>query len=143
MNAQLKIVKMSENAILPSRGSAQAAGLDLYSAYNYTINPMDKALIKTDLQMGIPEGCYGRVAPRSGLALKHFIHVGGGVIDRDYTGNVGVILYNFGKDEFNVTKGDRIAQFILEKIYIPTIVEVDFLQMTERGVSGFGSTGQK
>ena len=77
----------------------------------------------TDIQIAVPEGTYGRVAPRSGLAHKHFIDVGAGVIDRDYRGNVGVILFNFGTSAFKVNKGDRIAQLICEKISYPTIQE--------------------
>ena len=72
----------------------------LFSAYDYIIPPKGKVLAKTDLQIQLPNGCYGRVAPRSGLAHKHFIDVGAGVIDQDYRGNVGVILFNFGDQEF-------------------------------------------
>ena len=79
------------------------------------ILPRDKALISTGLQMQIPLGNYGRIAPRSGLAVKHFIDVGAGVIDADYRGEVKVLLFNFGSDSFTVEKGDRIAQLIIEK----------------------------
>ncbi|CAG2214482.1 unnamed protein product [Mytilus edulis] len=95
----------------------------------------------TDIQIALPEGCYGRVAPRSGLAAKHFIDVGAGVIDQDYRGNVGVIMFNFGEQEFVVNKGDRIAQLICERIYIPELEECENLNATERGDGGFGSTG--
>ncbi|XP_073921992.1 deoxyuridine 5'-triphosphate nucleotidohydrolase, mitochondrial isoform X3 [Castor canadensis] len=81
-------------------------------------------------------------APRSGLAAKHFIDVGAGVIDEDYRGNVGVILFNFGKEKFEVKKGDRIAQLICERIFYPEIEEVQVLDDTERGSGGFGSTGK-
>lgn len=80
-------------------------------------------------------------APRSGLAWKNHIDVGAGVIDADYRGNVGVILFNHGEDEFKVTKGDRVAQLILEKIITPPVVEVEDLDATERGAGGYGSTG--
>ncbi|XP_032615567.1 deoxyuridine 5'-triphosphate nucleotidohydrolase, mitochondrial-like [Hylobates moloch] len=118
------------------------AGYDLYSAYDYTILPMEKALVKTDIQIAFPSGCYGRVASRSGLAAKHFIDVGAGVIDEDYKGNVGVVLFNFGKEKFEVKKGDRIAQLICERIFCPEIEEVQALDDTERGSGGFGSTGK-
>ena len=95
VNAVLKIVKLSDNAITPTRGSKLAAGYDLYSAYDYVIPSKGKQLCKTDIQIACPDGCYGRVAPRSGLTHKHFIDVGAGVIDQDYRGNVGVILFNF------------------------------------------------
>ena len=139
---KLKIAKLTPHACIPTRGSAEAAGLDLYSAYDYIISPKSKELCKTDIQIACPEGCYARVAPRSGLTHKKFIDVGAGVIDKDYRGNVGVILFNFGDEPFEVKKGDRIAQLILERIYLPQIEECESLTETERGAGGFGSTGQ-
>ncbi|KFV19515.1 hypothetical protein N340_03963, partial [Tauraco erythrolophus] len=140
--ARLRFTKLSENASAPSKGSARAAGYDLYSAYDCVIPPMEKAVVKTDIQIALPSGCYGRVAPRSGLAAKHFIDVGAGVIDEDYRGNVGVVLFNFGKESFQVKKGDRIAQLICERICYPELEEVQALDDTERGEGGFGSTGK-
>ncbi|XP_054988451.1 deoxyuridine 5'-triphosphate nucleotidohydrolase, mitochondrial isoform X1 [Sorex araneus] len=139
---RLRFVRLSEHATAPTKGSKRAAGYDLYSAYDYTVPPMEKALVKTDIQIALPSGCYGRVAPRSGLAAKHFIDVGAGVIDEDYRGNVGVVLFNFGKETFEVKKGDRIAQLICERIFYPEIEEVQVLEDTERGSGGFGSTGK-
>ncbi|NWI74042.1 deoxyuridine 5'-triphosphate nucleotidohydrolase, mitochondrial isoform X1 [Catharus ustulatus] len=141
-STRLRFTKLSENAFAPSRGSARSAGYDLYSAYDCVIPPMEKAVVKTDIQIALPSGCYGRVAPRSGLAAKHFIDVGAGVIDEDYRGNVGVVLFNFGKETFEVKKGDRIAQLICERIYYPELEEVEALDDTERGEGGFGSTGK-
>ncbi|NWU29018.1 DUT protein, partial [Dyaphorophyia castanea] len=141
-STRLRFTKLSENAFAPSRGSTRAAGYDLYSAYDCVIPPMEKAVVKTDIQIALPSGCYGRVAPRSGLAAKHFIDVGAGVIDEDYRGNVGVVLFNFGKESFEVKKGDRIAQLICERIYYPELEEVEALDDTERGEGGFGSTGK-
>ena len=132
---------LSENAYPPVRATSQSAGYDLYSAYDYVVGPRDKQLVKTDLAFKIPDGCYGRIAPRSGLALKHHIDVGAGVVDRDYRGNVGVILFNHSSRYFNVKKGDRIAQLICERIIEPQLVEVKSLDTTERGDGGFGSTG--
>ncbi|XP_068954090.1 deoxyuridine 5'-triphosphate nucleotidohydrolase, mitochondrial isoform X2 [Petaurus breviceps papuanus] len=139
---RLRFARLSEHATPPSKGSARAAGYDLYSAYDYTIPAMEKAIVKTDIQISLPSGCYGRVAPRSGLAAKHFIDVGAGVIDEDYRGNVGVVLFNFGKETFEVKKGDRIAQLICERVFYPELEEVQGLDDTERGAGGFGSTGQ-
>ncbi|XP_044139202.1 deoxyuridine 5'-triphosphate nucleotidohydrolase, mitochondrial [Bufo gargarizans] len=138
----LRFAKLSEHASTPTRGSARAAGYDLYSAYDYEIGPQDKAIVKTDIQIAVPSGCYGRVAPRSGLAAKNFIDVGAGVIDEDYRGNVGVVLFNFGKEPFAVKKGDRVAQLICERIFYPALEEVKVLDDTVRGAGGFGSTGQ-
>jgi dUTP pyrophosphatase len=137
----LLVKKLSESAVLPVRGSALAAGYDLSAAHDGTIPARGKALIKTDLAMAIPEGCYGRVAPRSGLAWKHSIDVGAGVIDADYRGNVGVILFNFSDKDFDVKAGDRIAQLILERIATPEVEEVEDLDASARGAGGFGSTG--
>lgn len=138
----LRFAKLSEHATTPTRGSAKAAGYDLYSAYNYSIGPMDKVIVKTDIQIAVPHGCYGRVAPRSGLAAKHFIDVGAGVVDEDYRGNVGVVMFNFGKETFEVKKGDRVAQLVCEKICYPDLVEQETLDETDRGAGGFGSTGR-
>lgn len=113
-----------------------------FSAYDYTVKSKGKELVKTDLQVMIPEGCYGRVAPRSGLAVKNFIDVGAGVVDSDYRGNVGVVLFNFSDMDFQVKKGDRVAQLICEKIEFPELIEEkENLTETGRGDGGFGSTG--
>ncbi|XP_070817424.1 deoxyuridine 5'-triphosphate nucleotidohydrolase, mitochondrial isoform X1 [Chaetodon trifascialis] len=138
----LRFAKLSEHATTPTRGSAKAAGYDLYSAYDYSIGPLDKAIVKTDIQIAVPHGCYGRVAPRSGLAAKNFIDVGAGVVDEDYRGNVGVVLFNFSKETFEVKKGDRVAQLVCEKICYPDLEEQKTLDETERGAGGFGSTGR-
>lgn len=100
-----------------------------------------KALCKTDIAIAIPEFTYARVAPRSGLAWKNSIDVGAGVIDYDYRGNVGVILFNHSDIDFEVKRGDRIAQLILERISMADVQEVEELNETVRGTGGFGSTG--
>ena len=80
----LKFAKLTENAFAPTKGSSLAAGYDLYSAYDYEIPAYGKLIAKTDIQIRVPEGTYGRIAPRSGLAAKHFIDIGAGVVDQDY-----------------------------------------------------------
>ncbi|CAG9112696.1 unnamed protein product [Plutella xylostella] len=137
----LKFTRMSEHAFPPLKGSEKAAGFDLKSAYDYVVPARGKELVKTDLQIELPSGCYGRVAPRSGLAVKNFIDVGAGVIDEDYRGNVGVVLFNHSDQDFPVKKGDRIAQLICEKIFYPDLLEVTNLTETKRAEGGFGSTG--
>lgn len=129
---------------MPVRGSSGAAGFDLFAAMPSTVPARGKALIKTDIAVIIPPHLYGRVAPRSGLAWKNSIDVGAGVIDSDYRGNIGVILFNHSDVPFNIAEGDRIAQLIFEKIEIPTFIEVDDVnkvETTKRGSGGFGSTG--
>ncbi|KAK4379044.1 hypothetical protein RND71_000906 [Anisodus tanguticus] len=98
-----------------------------------------KALVPTDLSIAVPEGIYS--SPRSGLTWKHCIDVGAGVVDADYRGPVGVILFNHSDVDFEVKIGDRIAQLIIEKIIVPEVEEVDDLDSTVGGSGGFGSTG--
>lgn len=85
-----------------TRGSMQVASYDLYSTYDDTIPPTEKALVKMDTQTALPSGCYGRVAPWSGLAAKHFLDVGTGVREKDYSVHVDRVLFNFGKKKFEV-----------------------------------------
>ncbi|EFN80235.1 Deoxyuridine 5'-triphosphate nucleotidohydrolase [Harpegnathos saltator] len=125
------------------KGSEYAAGYDLRSAYRCVIPARGKELVKTDLQIEVPPGTYGRVAPRSGLAWKNYIDVGAGVIDADYRGNLSALLFNHSNDDFEIAPGDRIAQLICEKIVYPKIEEVESLSDTNRGAGGFGSTGMK
>lgn len=140
---KMLVKKISEHATLPVRASAGAAGYDICSAYDYTVPARGKELVKTDISIMIPSGTYARVAPRSGLAWKNSIDVGAGVIDEDYRGNVGVILFNHSDVDFTVKAGDRVAQLILERIAIADVEEVTDLDETARGAGGFGSSGVK
>ncbi|OJD24400.1 deoxyuridine 5'-triphosphate nucleotidohydrolase [Blastomyces percursus] len=137
----LLIKKLVPTARAPTRGSAFAAGYDLYCAKPIVIPSKGKGLVDTGLAIAVPEGTYGRIAPRSGLASKHFIDTGAGVIDADYRGEVKVLLFNFSDTDFTINEGDRIAQLVLERIYTPEVVEVDQLEESVRGAGGFGSTG--
>ncbi|KAJ7966743.1 deoxyuridine 5'-triphosphate nucleotidohydrolase-like [Quillaja saponaria] len=137
----LRVKKLSPKAVLPSRASPLSAGYDLSSAVETKVPARGKALVPTDLSISIPEGTYARVAPRSGLAWKNSIDVGAGVIDADYRGPVGVILFNHSDLDFEVKVGDRIAQLLIEKILTPDVLEVEDLDSTVRGEGGFGSTG--
>ncbi|CAH0383974.1 unnamed protein product [Bemisia tabaci] len=138
----LKFAKLTEKAFAPVKGSDKAAGYDLKSAYDYVIPAHGKELVKTDLQIELPSECYGRIAPRSGLAWKNHIDVGAGVIDEDYRGNIGVVVFNHSDEPFEVKAGDRIAQLICQRISYPVLKEVQNLDGTERGEKGFGSTGK-
>ena len=91
-NAMLRFVKLTENALTPTRGSSKAAGLDLCSPYDTTAPAIGKVILTTDLQIQLLEVCYGRRAPRSGLALEHHLDIGGGIVDEDYRGNIGFVL---------------------------------------------------
>ena len=138
----LFIKKLVPEAIIPARGSDGAAGYDISSIVDIVVPALDHRAVATGLAIRVPEGTYGRVAPRSGLAYKHGIDVLAGVIDEDYRGEVKVILYNTSDRDYIVRKGDRIAQLILEKIVTPDVALVLELEDTERGVGGFGSTGR-
>ena len=137
----LKVQRLNNNAALPKRSTEGAVGYDLCAAHDCTIPAGGKGLVKTGLSISFPVGLYARIAPRSGLALKKFIDVGAGVVDSDYRGDVGVVLFNHGDQEFQVKMGDRIAQLILEKIDTPPVEEVQGHDSTVRGTGGFGSTG--
>lgn len=137
----LLVKKLSPQGRLPVRGSGFAAGYDLCSANDCVIPAKGKACVATDIAIAVPAGHYGRVAPRSGLAVKNFIDVGAGVIDSDYRGPLGIVLFNFSEVDFQIKEGDRIAQLVLEKISTPDVIEVDDLDATQRGAGGFGSTG--
>lgn len=140
-------MKLSDDAVVPTRSSPAAAGWDLCSADDdkIVIRAQETALIGTRLRLALPKKCYGRIAPRSGLACKHSLDVGAGVVDRDYRGEVKVLLFNFGTEDYVVRKGDRIAQLILERIYDDDVCfrGVDRLDDTDRNSAGFGSTGYR
>lgn len=141
MTDLLQIRLLSEDATVPTRGTPYAAGYDLSSAEFNEVPARGRVLVKTDIAVAIPSGTYARVAPRSGLAFKHGIDVMAGVIDEDYRGAVGVILYNTSDEPFPISIGDRVAQLILEKIATPEVRVVEELDDTARGFGGFGSTG--
>lgn len=137
----LLVQKLGPDATTPTRGSAFAAGYDLYASTPTTVKAKNKALVSTSLAIAVPLGTYGRVAPRSGLASKHFLDTGAGVIDADYRGEVKVLMFNFSDVDYEVKQGERIAQLVLERIVTPEVVEVETLEASVRGAGGFGSTG--
>lgn len=138
---KIYVKKLREDAYLPTRGSANAAGLDLYSVEEMIIPPGERALVKTGISVAVEHGTYFRISPRSGLALKHGIDTMAGVVDSDYRGEICVILVNLNNSPFSIMKGDRIAQGIVEVIQLAEVEEVNNLDDTARGSNGFGSTG--
>ena len=142
----LCVEKMVPSAILPTRESEFAAGYDLYAFEDGVVHPYSQCLCKLKIKIHMPPGVYGRIAPRSGLSYRNGIQIGGGVIDADYQGEVGVILMNSKDQVFTFKRGDRIAQLILEKCTIVPIREVKSIVQifgdTTRGSEGFGSTGR-
>ena len=137
----LGVKKLGYDSILPTRGSDGAVGYDLYSNCDGVIAKGKRGVVSTGIAVSLPPGVYGRVAPRSGLAMKNGIQIGAGVIDPDYTGEISVIIFNMGDNDFEVKKGARIAQLILERCETPHVEEIGLLQETLRGEGGFGSTG--
>ena len=138
---ELLVKKLVEGAQLPVRSSDGAIGYDLHSVNGYVILPGRRAIVSTGISVKLPPGVYGRVAPRSGLAVKNGIDVGAGVIDPDYTGELKVVLFNHDQNPFVIKPGYRIAQLILERCEVPPVLEVLDLGETGRGQSGFGSSG--
>lgn len=146
----IKFKRLSENyndIPLPSYSTEGSSGMDLRAAVKdkIIIKPFETALVPTNLAVEIPEGYEGQVRPRSGLAAKNFVTVLNtpGTIDSDYRGEIKVILTNFGKEDFVVNRGDRIAQLVISKVERAEIVEVQDLNSTKRNQGGFGHTGIK
>ena len=137
----LSFKRLDSRAVLPERGSPKSAGLDIYSIEELTIGPRQRLLARTGLAVAIPEGHYGRLAPRSGLAAKNGLDVLAGVIDSDYRGEIGCLLYNTSDETIHLSAQSKICQLIIEKIITPTAVWAEDLTETARGAGGFGSTG--
>jgi len=133
--------RLDPRAQLPCRGSPGAAGYDLYAIEACTLPAGGVTIVPLGLAVAIPPGWYGRVAPRSSLGAKQ-IDVGAGVIDSDYRGAVGVVLYNHGASDHVIDAGERVAQLLIERVARLEPAWTDELTVTERGTGGFGSTGR-
>ena len=138
---QFQVKLNNEDAQAPTRGSDEAAGYDLYSYESETVVPKQIKLIDTGISIRVPEGTYGRIAPRSSVSKKGIL-INAGVIDGDYRGPVKVMVHNLSNDNYVINKNDRIAQLILEQIKTPPVELVEELDDTVRGEGGFGSTGK-
>ena len=138
--------KATEHAKLPTKGSEEAAGLDLYAAETLYIRPGKTAVVSTGLKMVLPRGYEAQVRPRSGLAARYSVTVlnSPGTIDSDYRGVIGVVLINHSECVYLVEEGDRIAQMVVQPCITQNIscVEVHSVEDSARGESGFGSTGR-
>ncbi|MHC1721164.1 MAG: dUTP diphosphatase [Clostridiaceae bacterium] len=139
----LKIRKISEDAVIPQYAHKGDAGMDLYSIEEKTINPGETVLIRTGIQIELPENTEAQIRPRSGLALKHSITVlnSPGTIDEGYRGEICIILINHGKESFKIEKHMRIAQMVISSFIHAQITEAEELSITERSENGFGSSG--
>jgi dUTP pyrophosphatase len=140
MDIHIKL--LSENAKIPTQGTPFSAGYDLYAAEETVIPRLGRKLIKTNVSMAIPMNHYGRIAPRSGLAYKNGIDILAGVIDADYRGDIGIILFNTDNNiDFPVKVGDKIAQIIIEPCSSVNFVKSQDLPISKRGEGGYGHTG--
>ena len=142
----VRVLKLRPNAFLPTYGSAQAAGADLYACLGapVTIAPGQTAFIPTGLSMELPQGTAGLIYARSGLACKRGLAPANkvGVIDSDYRGEFIVALHNHSGENQTVEHGERVAQLVITPVYTPGFQEVASLSDTDRGSGGFGSTGK-
>lgn len=144
---KIEIKKLNENAVIPTRGSLQAAGYDLYAATTeaVTIKPHETVKIGTGLAIAVPDGYFGAIFARSGLAAKQGLRPANcvGVADSDYRGEYIVALHNDTDEERTIEPKERIAQLVVMPYLAVEFDEVDELSETERGAGGFGSTGRK
>lgn len=140
------VKKLNSNAVLPTYGSAEAAGADLYACLEgpVTIQPGETAWIPTGIALEVPKGCAGLIYARSSMGVKRGLAPANkvGVIDSDYRGEIRVVLLNHGKMPQTVAHGERVAQFLITPVLTPTYEEVSELSDTDRGSGGFGSTGK-
>ena len=146
MMEAVRVKKLNENAILPTYGSAEAAGADLYAclAEPIKIEPGKSVFVPTGLAMEIPKGCAGLIYARSGLACKRGLAPANkvGVVDSDYRGEFMIVLHNHGDQVQTIQHGERIAQLVITPVFTPGFVEAEELDITSRGEGGFGSTGK-
>lgn len=143
---KIPVKRLRPNAILPTYGSADAAGADLYACLEepISIEPGQSVFVPTGIAMEIPKGYAGLAYARSGLACKRGLAPANkvGVIDSDYRGEFMIVLHNHGKLPQTVAHGERIAQLVITPVYTPGFTEVEELSDTSRGAGGFGSTGK-
>ena len=143
---KIRVKKLNAKAILPTYGSEEAAGADIYACLDapVTIQPGETAWIPTGLALEVPKGCAGLIYARSSMGVKRGLAPANkvGVIDSDYRGEIRVVLLNHGKEKQIVEHGERVAQFLITPVLTPAYEEVESLTDTNRGTGGFGSTGK-
>ena len=143
---QIPVKRLKKNAILPTYGSAEAAGADLYAclAEPMTIAPGETAFVPTGIALEVPKGCAGLIYARSGLACKRGLAPANkvGVVDSDYRGEIIVALHNHGKESQTIENGERVAQFVITPVLTPAYEIAEDLSDTARNQGGFGSTGK-
>ena len=142
----IRVKKLKENAIMPTYGSCEAAGADMYACLDapVLIAPGNSVFVPTGLSMEIPQGYAGLIYARSGLACKRGLAPANkvGVVDSDYRGEFMIVLHNHSNEPQTIDHGERIAQLVITPVFTPGFVEVDDLSATQRAAGGFGSTGK-
>ena len=138
---EMKVKLLSATATVPLKGSDEAAGFDLATAESFYLGAGERMLVSTGLALELPKGTYGRLASRSGLASNYGIEVGAGVIDTDFRGEIRILLFNRGDRGMRFNMGDKVAQLVVERIADVKVKVTESLSLTQRGTSGFGSTG--
>ena len=138
---KIKIKKLSDDAIVPTRGNESDAGWDLYVPHDFLLPQQTRALVPTHIAMAIPKGYVGLIWDRSGVGVKKGVHRFAVVIDSGYRGEVKVCLWNSSDTEVHFNKGERIAQILFQIIPSCQLIEVEELDTTARGEGGFGSSG--
>jgi dUTP pyrophosphatase len=136
---------LEPGAAVPEYATAGAAGMDLRAAEDVDLRPLERRLVPTGIRIALPEGYEAQIRPRSGLALRHGITMvnSPGTIDCDYRGEIGVVLINLGQENVHLSKGERIAQMVVQPVARVEVDIVEVLEQTERGEGGFGSTGRR
>ena len=137
----LLVKKLDDRAIIPTRGSVEAIGADLYALEDIIVKPGEVTAVRTGIAIAFPPAFYARIAPRSGLAARWGIDTLAGVVDADYRGEVGVIVVNLGAEPVTIERGERIAQLVVAPVVRAAFEPEPELNGTARGEGGFGSTG--
>ena len=143
---QIKVKKLTDTAKLPTRAYKTDSGLDLYIDHDLVLQPLQRYLASTGIAVQLPEDtteyCYEcTIRPKSGLSSKG-LYIALGTIDNSYTGELKVVMINLSNEEMVFKQGDKIAQLVVQKVYLPEVVEVDELEVRDRNDNGFGSTGK-
>ena len=138
----IKVKKIEQEAIVPTRSNNDDAGWDLYSITTRNIAPSQRVTIRTGISLEIPEEHVGLIWPRSGMSVKNGIDVLAGVVDSGYRGEIKVCLLNTSREWMDIKEGDRIAQILFQEVPHFQLQEVEILQNSDRGQGGFGSTGK-
>lgn len=142
MEIPVKVKRLKPNAVLPSYAHGGDAAMDLYSTEDYFVRSGKRQLVSTGIAMELPQGYFASIRGKSGLALKKGVAILGGVIEYTYRGEYGVVVLNTGEEDFEIKKGDKVAQVVIAPVVTAKVEEVGELSDTTRGMGAWGSTGK-